>query len=81
MTVLRLAHPGGEAQAVVWRCEGCGCVHVRAGNTLLTFAPSEFAAFTESVNDCYWQGALTGAFADETLEQSLGSLPANLSLS
>jgi hypothetical protein len=75
MTVLQLPHEGERKQSVVWQCEGCGCVHVRAGTALLTFAPAEFAAFTESVNDCYWQGALTGFAGDESKGALLSGMP------
>jgi hypothetical protein len=49
----------------LWRCDGCGCVHVRTKESLLTFTAAEFAAYTATVNDCYWRGALTGSLADQ----------------
>lgn len=37
----------------VWRCDDCHCFHLLAGQTLLTFSPEEFAAFTHEVTECY----------------------------
>lgn len=56
--------PLGDA---VWLCDGCGCVHVRARATLLTFTTKEFAAFMESANECFWRLALIAAAVDEGL--------------
>lgn len=76
MTVLHLPREDEhEQRAVVWQCEGCGCVHVRAGAALLTFAPAEFADFTQSVNDCYWQGALTACADGKSMDALLSGAP------
>jgi hypothetical protein len=48
-------------------------VHIRAGEVLLTFTPAEFAAFTESVNDCYWRQEILGL---AELDQPAGIPPA-----
>lgn len=45
-------NPNVKADAQVWLCEGCDCVHVRAVNVLLTFTKSEFESFTKAVVDC-----------------------------
>jgi hypothetical protein len=37
----------------VWRCDDCHCFHLLARETLLTFTPEEFAAFTQEVAECY----------------------------
>jgi hypothetical protein len=60
MTVFKLSEPPPDVSAdvAVWRCEGCGCVHMRAGSVLLTFTPREYTDFTERVADCYWEQAL-----------------------
>ena len=55
--------PDSPADVAVWLCEGCGCVHVRAGETLLTFTPREYADFTGMVADCYWELELRGGQA------------------
>jgi hypothetical protein len=44
----------------VWHCEACHCVHIRAGEVLMTLTRSEFLAFADSINDCYWQQKLFG---------------------
>jgi hypothetical protein len=49
----RTQRNGGNTGAQVWRCEDCDCFHLRAGETLLTFTPQEFASFTEEVAACY----------------------------
>jgi hypothetical protein len=56
MTVFKLSEPPPDVSTdvAVWRCEGCGCVHMRAGGVLLTFTPREYTDFTERVADCYW---------------------------
>ncbi len=66
------SHTGVPSQVCVWRCEACCCVHVRAGEVLLTFTPTEFTAFTESVNDCYWQQATFGVSDEPTLAEVFG---------
>lgn len=60
MTVFKLCEPaaGESPDVAVWRCEGCGCIHLRAGEVLLTFTAREYADFTERVADCYWEQAL-----------------------
>jgi hypothetical protein len=50
-----------------WRCGECGCVHVRAGGTLLTFTPAEFRRFAESIVGCY---------AEQEIRAALAALPA-----
>ena len=73
MTAFQVDDARPQQTPMVWLCDGCGCVHVRAKSTLLTFTTDEFAAFTESVNDCYWRQALTEPFADGGRE--IGLLP------
>ncbi|MCA1556297.1 MAG: hypothetical protein LC747_06365, partial [Acidobacteria bacterium] len=64
MTAIQVDEAEPQQAAVVWCCDGCGCVHVRTKSTLLTFTTGEFAAFAESVNECYRRQALTDSFAD-----------------
>jgi hypothetical protein len=49
----RTSHPRPEVDTQVWRCDECRCFHLLAGQTLLTFTPEEFAAFTQEVAECY----------------------------
>lgn len=37
----------------VWYCENCASFHIKAGEVLLTFTKTEFAAFSNTVFDCY----------------------------
>jgi hypothetical protein len=78
MTVIHLDRYESERGCGVWRCEGCGCVHVRAESALLTFTLTEFAAFTEVVNDCYWRQVLACSFTDS--DTGLNLLPTPFSL-
>lgn len=74
------SHAGVPSHVHVWRCEGCRCIHVRAGEVLLTLTPTEFTAFTESVNDCYWQQeilGLTDDYMSEMLDATLQSEATN----
>jgi hypothetical protein len=75
MTAFQVDDSDLPRPAAVWRCDGCECVHVRAGSTLLTFRAAEFAAFAESVNDCYWQLALRGGCELALLSTSLPQNP------
>lgn len=68
------SHVGVASHVHVWRCEGCRCIHVRAGEVLLTFTPVEFNAFTEAVNDCYWQQAILSLTDDEMTDLSDATL-------
>ena len=46
----------GQRESVkVWRCETCDEFHVKAGNDLLTFTPSEFAEFVNETWNCYYE--------------------------
>ncbi len=47
------AHAGADAGVQIWRCASCHCVHLRAGQVLLTFTPEEFATLTQDVVACY----------------------------
>jgi hypothetical protein len=64
MVAFRIDETEAPQVAAVRRCEGCGCVHVRAKDTLLTFTTTEFAAFADSVNDCYRRKALLNSLDD-----------------
>lgn len=64
------SHSGVPSHVHVWSCEGCRCVHIRAGHVLLTFTPTEFGVFTETVNDCYWQQEIFGLADDDVSETS-----------
>jgi hypothetical protein len=77
LTVIKLGTTRKENinKADVWPCEGCGCIHIRAGELLLTFSAAEFAAFTETVNDCYWQQALRGDWAEARSSNSILQVP------
>jgi hypothetical protein len=44
---------GINSDVHVWHCGGCERFHVRAGSVLLSFRTEEFAAFTETVVDCF----------------------------
>ncbi len=47
-------HSNDESACMqVWRCESCHCIHLRAGQVLLTFTQEEFTAFTQEVVACY----------------------------
>lgn len=46
-------HAGTDANLQIWRCDSCHCVHLRAGQVLLTFTQEEFASFTQEIVDCY----------------------------
>jgi hypothetical protein len=37
----------------VWYCENCASFHIKAGEILLTFTKTEFAAFSDTIFDCY----------------------------
>jgi len=37
----------------VWYCENCTSFHIKAGEILLTFTKNEFAAFSNTIFDCY----------------------------
>jgi len=37
----------------VWYCENCASFHIKAGEILLTFTKTEFAAFSNTIFDCY----------------------------
>jgi hypothetical protein len=45
------------------------------GELLLTFSAAEFAAFTETVNDCYRQQALRGDWAEAGSSNSILQVP------
>ncbi len=46
-------HTGVAAHLKVWRCASCRCVHLCAGEVLMTFTNEEYAAFTHAVVECY----------------------------
>lgn len=47
-------HICGKRQLNLWYCERCRKVHLRAGETVLSFDSREFAAFTEAVVDIHY---------------------------
>jgi hypothetical protein len=49
----RVQNPHQNINPQVWRCEGCHCFHLRAGQVLLTFTPKEFEAFSADIAECY----------------------------
>ncbi len=57
MTAIRVHELDDESAGAIgaWRCESCGCVHVRAGGVLLTFAAAEYDSFAHAVAECYWE--------------------------
>ena len=72
--------PKGHSDVYVWHCEDCHCLHIRAGETLLTFTSAEFAAFAEAVSKCYRQqkeSSLSDGAPEETPEAMINSLATN----
>lgn len=61
----------------VWHCDGCHCFHIRATGVLLTFTPSEFAAFSNSVSDCYWENGLRNLVTDDAPRDLFAAIPHN----
>ena len=55
----------------VWRCESCKCVHIRAGNILLTFTTEEYCKFTEAVVDCSYSESFFGLNQQMRTDDSL----------
>lgn len=55
MTSKKFTGQGSNGISVVgvWYCENCASFHIKAGEILLTFTKSEFAAFSNRVFDCY----------------------------
>ncbi len=47
-------HICGKRRLNLWYCEHCRKVHLRAGETVLSFDSREFAAFTEAVVDIHY---------------------------
>lgn len=73
-------HSGVTSDVYVWCCEGCHCTHVRAGTTLLTFTPAEFADFAEAISRCYGQQRESGVLEEapeETPETIIHSTATN----
>lgn len=44
----------GKKPLSLWYCENCRGVHLRAGETVLSFDSREFAEFTEAVVDIHY---------------------------
>lgn len=55
MTLKRIkSHASHDVSEVgVWHCSHCASFHVKAGEVLLTFSKAEFAAFSNTVFNCY----------------------------
>lgn len=62
---------GARAGFKVWRCCSCRCVHLQAGDVLLTFTPEEYAVFTQAIVKCYHGSCAHSAREEFTLLPSI----------
>ena len=52
MEITRTARPArAQADAKLWKCEGCDIVHMSVGKTVLSFDRREFSEFADAVAD------------------------------
>lgn len=42
----------------IWHCEGCKSVHLRIGESTLTFSPQEFLDFASAIGEVYGRASL-----------------------
>jgi hypothetical protein len=49
-------------------CENCRVFHLDVGPVIVSFAPHEFAAFLDELQDAYWQTAMRGQVPMPELE-------------
>lgn len=67
----------GKHQLKIWYCAGCRAVHLRAGETILSFDSREFAEFADAVVDIHysagWQMSQWALPIGEEKEEILAS--------